>query len=189
MTNGVFSDFEVDQLGIKFEGETEYKSANCVGSCEEEMETKVIKKSCRGVPFKTKVKGTGAGKFKLSAHIPWDIYTEFYGMNLDTLIAGVKAYGQNSVHKGFGAVMHVKDEDGEEKYKAYPNCVIESGVTRKIENGAEEVAELEIEASVMPDEFGNGLYEALASELKDEEAKAQWMSAFTPELVQKIPTV
>lgn len=189
MTNGVFSDFEVDQLGIKFNKETEYQSANCVGSCEEEMESKVITKSCRGIPFKKIVRGTGAGKLKLSLHIPWAIYTEFYGMNLETLIEGVKAYGKNSVHEGFGTVMHVKDEDGEEKYKAYPNCVMETGVVRKIENGAEEVAELEIEASVMPDEFGNGLYEALASELKDEQVKAQWMSAFTPELVQKIPTV
>ena len=36
----------------------------------------------------------------------------------------------------------------------------------------------------MPDEFGNGLYEALVSELTDETAKTTWMTAFTPELVQ-----
>lgn len=184
MTNGVFSDFELDQLGIKFKSETDYQSVNCVGSCEEEMESKAITKSCRGIVFKKIVKGTGNGTLKITAHIPWKVYTSFYGMNLKTLTEGVKAYGKNSVHEGFGAVMHIKDEDGEEKYKAYPNCIMESGVARKIENGAEEVAELEIEASVMPDEFGNGMYEALASELKDEAVKNQWMTAFTPELVQ-----
>ena len=189
MTNGVFSDFELDQLGIKFKDSEEYKSVNCVGACEEEMESKVVTKSCRGIVVKKIVKGTGNGTLKITAHIPWDVYTELYGMNLDTLIKGVKAYGKNSVHGGFGAVMHVNDEDGAEKYKAYPNCVIEAGVVRKIENGAEEVAELEIEASVMPDEFGNGLYEALATELTDDDVKAKWMSEFTPELVQAVPTV
>lgn len=188
MTNGVFSDFELDQLGIKFKSTTEYKSVNCVGSCEEEMESKVITKSCRGIVVKKVVKGTGNGTLKITAHIPWEVYTKFYGMELDTLIEGVKAYGKNSVHESFGAVMHVNDEDGAEKYKAYPNCIMETGVVRKIENGAEEVAELEITASVMPDEYGNGLYEALASELKDEDVKAQWMSAFTPELVQAVET-
>ena len=188
MTNGVFSDFELDQLGIKFAKKSEYQSVNCVGSCEEEMESKVVTKSCRGVVFKKIVKGTGNGKFKLTAHIPWAVFTEFYGMDLDTLIKGVKAYGKNSVHANFGAVMHVNDEDGEEKYKAYPNCVMESFAARKIENGAETVAELEIEASVMPDEYGNGMYEALASELDNEDVKAKWMSEFTPELVQSAVT-
>ena len=184
MTNGVFSDFELDQLGIKFASGTGYLSVNCVGSCEEEMESKVITKSCRGIVVKKVVKGTGNGTLKITAHIPWAVYTKFYGMELDTLIEGVKAYGKNSVHEGFGAVMHVTDEDGAEKYKAYPNCIMETGVVRKIENGAEEVAELEITASVMPDEYGNGLYEALAEELTDESVKTTWMSAFEPTLVQ-----
>ena len=55
---------------------------------------------------------------------------------------------------------------------------------RKIENGAEEVAEVEMEVSVMPDEFGNGMYEAPANDLADETVKSTWMTAFTPELVQ-----
>lgn len=186
MTNGVFSDFELDQLGIKFAGEETYQSVNCVGAMEEEMESKVITKLCRGIVAKKVVKGTGNGTLKITAHIPWAVYTEFYGMSLDTLIKGVKAYGKNSVHKTFSMVGHVFDEDGEEKYKAYPKCVMETGVVRKIENGAEEVAQLEIEASCMPDEYGNGMYEALATDLDDETVKAQWMSAFTPELVQAV---
>lgn len=180
----VFSDFEVDQIGIKFEDKDSYETIECIGSCEEELESKVITKSCRGVVVKKIVKGTGNGTLKITAHIPWAIFTEFYGMSLKTLLEGVKAYGRNSKHKPFSLTAHVTDEDGLEKYKAYPNCVIESGVTRKIENGAEEVAELEIEASVLPDTYGNGLYEALAEELTDTTAKSTWMTAFTPELVQ-----
>ena len=184
MTNGVFSEYELREMGIKFKSATEYKTANCVGSCEEEMDAKVVSKSCRGVVIKKKVKGTGTGKLSLSMHMPWEIYTQAYGMDLDTLIDGVMAYGQNSVHEEFSVTQHVYDEDGVEKYKAYPNCVIETGVARKIENGAEEVAEIELEVSVMPDQYGNGVYEALASDLKEETLKAQWMTKFEPSMVQ-----
>lgn len=182
--NWTGSDFELDQLGLKFEGESAYESVNCVGSLEEEMTVKSVTKSCRGVVVKKRSKGTGEGTLKVTAHIPWAVFTKAYGMELDTLIEGVKAYGRNSIHKTFAAVAHVLDEDGNEKYKAYPNCVINTGVVRKIENGAEEVAEMELEIGVMPDEYGNGLYEAVAAELTDETVKNTWMTAFTPELVQ-----
>lgn len=181
----VFSDFEVDQLGFKFSGSEAYQSAECIGSYEEELTAKVITKKCRGVVRKKIVKGTGEGTLKISAHIPYDIYTEMYGMRLDSLIEGVKGYGQNSVHPNFSLVAHVKDEDGVEKYKAYPNCVIETGKTSKVENGAEEVAEIELEVSVSPDEHGQGMYEALADDV-DETVTSTWMTAFTPALVQKV---
>ena len=158
MTNGVFSEYEVREMGIKFKSAEAYQTANCVGSSEEEMEAKVVSKSCRGVVVKKTVKGTGTGKISLSLHIPYEIYTQAYGMSLETLMEGVKAYGQNSVHEGFAITQHVYDEDGVEMFKAYPNCIIESGKTAKTENGAEEVAEIELEISVMPDEFGNGVY-------------------------------
>ena len=184
MTNGVFSEYEVREMGIKFKSGTEYQTANCVGSSEEEMESKVISKSCRGVVVKKSVKGTGTGTLSLSLHMPYAIYTQAYGMDLDSLIDGVKAYGQNSVHEGFAITQHVFDEDGVEMFKAYPNCIIESGKTAKTENGAEEVAEIELEISLMPDEHGNGMYQALASELTEGTAKNSWMTAFTPEMVQ-----
>lgn len=185
MTNGVFSDFEVDQIGIKFVDEETYESANCVGSMEEEMESKTVTKSCRGVIIKERTRGTGRGTLKISWHIPWAIYTKFFGMEHDDLLEGVKAYGRNSVHKEFSLTAHVVDEDGEVKYKAYPKCTVaNAGPVRKIENGAEEVAEFETEISVTPDEHGYGMYEALDSELTDESVKGTWMTAFTPDLVQ-----
>jgi hypothetical protein len=116
--------------------------------------------------------------------MPYDIYVDIFGMELDTLIDGVKAYGRNSIHKTFSMTEHVYNEDDVEMFRAYPNCIIENGIATKIENGAEEVAEVELEASVMPDEFGNGVYEALASELADSNLKTTWMTAFEPSLVQ-----
>jgi hypothetical protein len=182
--NKVFSDFELDKWGVKVGDESAYTIIECIGSCEEEMDTRVITKKCRGVVKKKKVKPTGTGKFKITAHIPWAIYTKFFGMDVDGLIEGVKAYGSNSVHQEFSSTMHIVDEDGVEKLKAYPKCVVETGLARKIENGAEEVAEVELEVSVSPDEYGNGLYEVLASELEDVTVKNTWMSTFTPELVK-----
>ena len=182
--SNVFSEYELREMAIKVEGESAFASANCVGSCEEELDTKVVTKSCRGVVVKKKVKGAGTGKLTVSMHMPYDIYTNVYGMNLDTLIDGVHGYGTNSAHKEFAITQHVFDEDGVEKFKAYPHCVIETGVSRKIENGAEEVAEIELEVSLMPDEYGNCLYEALASELTDSTTKTKWMTGFEPTMVQ-----
>lgn len=184
MTNGVFSEYELREMGVKFKSGSEYMAANCVGSCEETLNAKVISKSCRGVVFKKTVKGDGTGTLSISMHMPYDVFTQAYGMKLDSLIEGVSAYGTNSVHEGFAITQHVFDEDGIEKYKAYPNCIIETGVSRKIENGAEEVAEIELEVSLMPDDYGNCMYEALASELSDTIAKNTWMTAFEPSMVQ-----
>jgi hypothetical protein len=182
----VFSEYELREMAVKFKSEESYVNADCVGSCEEEMETKVVSKSCRGVVVKETVKGTGKGTLKLSMHMPYEIFKKAYGMELNTLKEGVIAYGQNSRHEAFSITQHVFDEDGNEKFKAYPNAIIKTGIARKIENGAEEVAEVELEVSVMPDEDGNGMYEALASELKDEAVKTTWMNAFTPELVKVV---
>lgn len=177
------SEFEIDKLGVKFEGEEAYTVMECIGSLEEDMTVKTVTKKCRGVIKKKRSKGTGEGTLKLSAHIPYDIFTKAFGMNLDTLKEGVYAYGQNSIHKNFAVTGHTIDEDNNEKLKAYPNCTITTGVVRKIENGAEEVAELELEIGVMPDNHGNGLYEAPVEGLEKTVADT-WMSAFTPELVQ-----
>ena len=183
MTNEVYSKFELREMGIKVAGSEAYQTASCVGSAEEEMETKIVTKNCRGVVAKKTVRGTGNGKVSFSMHMPYAIYTEVFGMNLSTLIEGVKAYGSNSVHKNFAITEHVYDEDGVEMFRAYPNCIIENGIATKIENGAEEVAEIELEVSVQPDDYGNGVYEALATEL-DENKKTAWMTAFEPDMVQ-----
>jgi len=179
----VFSDYEVKEVGFKFKDKSECLTAECIGSCEEAMNTRVITKKCRGVVKKKKVKPDGTGSIKLSLHMPWDIYVALFGMENEAMVDGVKTYGIDSAHGEFCMTEHVFDEDDNEKFKAYPNCVVETGKATKTENGAEEVAEMELEVAVSPDEYGIGLYEALASELKDENVKAKWMSEFTPELV------
>ena len=184
MENGVFSDYEVRKLVFKF-AEGEAIEVPCVGSIEEELEVLTITKNCRGVPKKVRSRGKGTGTLKVSAHVPHELLTKLYAMGLDGLKDGVRAYGQSSLHPEFVLTADVFDEDDAEKLKAWPRCLVQSNLSRKTENGAEEVAEMELEMSIMPDDDGNGMYEALVSELTDSSAKTTWLTAFTPALVKE----
>lgn len=183
MTNGVFSEFEVEEQHIKMADEDSYSTMSCVGSSEEDLEVKIITKKCRGAIAKEKVKGTGNGTLTESLHVPRDIYNKMYNMNRSNLKKGVYAYGQNSSHPEFSITQRVLDEDGAEKFKAYPRCVLESGPKRPVENGQEEVPELELTIKLLPDDNGECMYEALKSEL-DEETAGKWLEHFDTSLVQ-----
>lgn len=177
-----YSEFTLDELGIKFKGEEKYEVAGAVGSAEETMNSKTISKKYKGIVAKERTKGDGTGELKVSLHMDYEKYIKAYGMKIEGLIEGVTAYGQNSTHPTFGLVMRIEDEDAREKFKAYPNCIVKSGRSGKIENGGEEVAEIELTVSVMPDEHGNGVYEALKEGLSQEVA-GKWMTDFAAELV------
>lgn len=185
MDDKVFSEYEVKETAVKFEGEQAYDRVGCVGSLEEEMNQKTITKKCEGIIVKQVTKGDGTGELKVNLHMRYEHFVKMYGMNFEGLKDGVHAYGKNSTHKRFSQVCKVLDEEDRIKYVAYPRCVVISGKARKIENGAEEVAEVELTIGVMPDDYGNGVYEALESEIKDEDLKTKWMTDFTPELVKE----
>ena len=104
-------------------------------------------------------------------------------MEDEDLKDGVYAYGQDSMHPVFSATEKVTNEDGDVKFKAYPNCTVKEGIVRKVENGGEDVAEIDMTLSVMPDEHGKGMYEALESKV-DETIKKTWLEDFTPEMVR-----
>lgn len=182
--NKVFSDYELLEIGFKFEDSETYETTECIGSGEDAADVKVVTKKCRGVVKKKKVKGTGTGVHKITLHCPWDVWVNMFGMKHDTLIDGVYAYGEKSRHKTFSMTQKIEDEDGNEKLKAYPNCIIETGKAVKIENGAEEVAQAELEVSYAPDDYGHGSYESIVSELTDETIAAKWMKEFEPSMVQ-----
>lgn len=177
----VFSEYELRKMAIRFDNESTAVEASCVGSCSEELDVRKVTKKCRGITVKTRVKGSGTGKLTISMHVPKDVYDGMFGMKLDGLIDGVRAYGQSSIHPEFCITQEVYDEDGNKKFKAYPRCIMESGVSRSIENGTEEVKEVDLDISIMPDEHGMGMYEVLDSELKEETVRTNWMSKFDPE--------
>ena len=180
-----YAEFDFTQLGIKFFEETEYAIIECLGSIEETLNNKRIEKKCGGVVQKTRVYGDGTGTATITGHLPYDVYCKAFAMNQDGFIDGVKAYGQSSVHPEFSLTCDVTNEDGIHKYKAYPRCKVTANLTRKIERGAEEVAELELEMDLYPDENGNCMYEAIEDNLTDDDAKKGWMKSFTPEMIEK----
>ena len=186
----VFSEYELRKMAIRFDNESTAVEASCVGSCSEELDVRKVTKKCRGITVKTRVKGSGTGKLTISMHVPKDVYGGMFGMKIDGLIDGVRAYGQSSTHPEFCITQEVYDEDGNKKFKAYPRCIMESGVSRSIENGTEEVKEVDLDISIMPDEHGMGMYEVLDSELKEETVRTNWMSKFDPEtMYSSIPKV
>lgn len=108
-----------------------------------------------------------------------------YGMLDESLAEGIYAYGEGSSHPEFSLTQKIMDEDDIPKLKAYPRCILESGPKISIENGAEEVAEVEITITLLPDDNGKCVYDAIVSEVSEEIA-GKWLKEFTPELMKKV---
>ncbi len=184
---GEFSEYNIIQFNLKFESDDNYTECLKTGNIEEEMEAKTVSKKYGNVVAKQRTKGTGNGTLKVTGHMNYQKYCDAFGMKDDSLKTGIMGYGKNSRHKEFSITTLVEDEDGDFKYKAYPRATITNNMSRKIENEGEEVAEIELEIAVMPDKYGFGMYEALASEL-DEDSAAAWMTEFDSDFAQA-PTV
>ena len=188
----VFSEYELREMAIKFNDEEEdtLVHADCVGTWEDEAETLVITKNCRGKVAKKRTTGTGSGTVTASAHWPAVLVAKMFDMIRDDLAKGVQGYGQDNRHKEFTCVCKVLDEDGNVMYLAYPKMVANTNAM-SIENGGEEVAEKEIELSYMPDENGYGVYRALEADLGEDASgiKTKWMTAWTPALMLATPGV
>ena len=182
----VFSEYEVKQLNCIFgTGENAVVGTiDCLGNLEEESEVRSMIKRCRGVTNKKRTWGTGSGTLKATMHVPWALYVKMMGMEDESLASGVYGYGRYSKHPEFTLTADVFDEDDVEKLKAWPKCTASTGPARKVENGAEEVAEIEAEIGFAPDEYGVGVYEALAADITDKAIVDAWLEAFTPELVR-----
>ena len=81
--NQSYSDYELKEATVKFEGENEIASSKvgCVGSLEETMDTRTVIKKCEGIVVKSVTKGTGSGSLKLSLHMMWPVYVKAFGMD------------------------------------------------------------------------------------------------------------
>ena len=70
-------------------------------------------------------------------------------------------------------------------FLGYPRVKVEEINTLSIENGAEEVAEVEMKLSYMPDDYNKGEYQALADELTGSVlTPSTWMTDFSSEAAQ-----
>ena len=181
----VYSYFEADQLAIKVAGENSYVRDDCVGSIEIERETKTVIKKCRGVTKKRKTKPTGNGTLTLKMHVKLDLYRKLHAMTNEGLQPGVFAFDNTNAMPEASVTVRVKDEDDNIMFLGYPRCKVEEINKLSIENGAEEVAELEMKLSYMPDDYNKGEYQALEAELTGNVLTADnWMTTFSSETAQ-----
>lgn len=173
-----FSEFEMKNASIKFANEESYTKLGCLGSIEESLDVIVVRKKCEGKVVKSRTRGAGSGELKISAHVAYPIYVKAFAMDDSNLKEGVYAFGTDKIYPEFTLVAEVLDEDGKAKMIAYPKCTISTGLANKIENGAEEVAELELTIAVATDENNKVKYEALVEDAS--ETTTNWLTKFDP---------
>lgn len=179
-----FAEFEIKDSSIKVEKEgAQFEKIGCVGSAEESFGTKTVTKKCEGKITKQRTFPDGSGELKLSLHMKWTAYIALFNLEREELKEGVYAYGAKA-HEVFAFVCKALDMDGNEKYKAYPNCTIKDGIARKVENGGEEVAEIELTVALAADKYGECMYEALKEE-SEEGIGEKWMKDWNHELIKK----
>lgn len=185
-TRREFSAFKIEEMMVRVEGASAAQSIGCVGTAEEALTVRTVKKVCGGVVVEKKTKQTGEGEVKITAHVNYDTFCDIFGMNRDDLKEGAKAFGSATLPKML-ATLKILDENDNPKLKAYPNCVVASGPTRKADPTVEEIPEFELTLSLSADEYKECMYEQTYDE-EDEEDRAfaeQWMSNFEHKLVEK----
>lgn len=179
-----FDEFKVTNASMQFlvDGAlTPGVPLGCTGKLELETEMKSVIKKCEGdevrhVDIPTQIKGTWTG------HMPVENLRKAWGLVTKGLKKGIFAYGTSS-RQGRGVLtFEVLDLDEEtHMLRAFTNMQFSDGLKWELENGGEEIAEIEQAFISMKDDNSLFFYEAMADEL-DEETKKQWLLSFSPEL-------
>ncbi|PFJ19026.1 phage tail protein [Bacillus cereus] len=181
-TIDVFDAVEIKNASVLFKGEQVTDPFGCVGKLDAETEVKSIQKLCGGVPQKKKTKPTKMN-IKISGHMKLKVIRDIFGIRNEGLIDGVYSYGIDSLGKDFAFVAEEFDTFEENtRLIAFPNCASATGFIKSVENGAEELAEVELEITALPDEFNEFYYEGI--ELPETIAK-EWMTKFDPAKLRK----
>lgn len=187
----VFDAVSVTNASVQFKNTTtnSYEagtSFGCIGSIE--GETEVVNKALKcGADTKKQI--TKASKMTLKvvlASVPIAVARNVFGLSNDGLKEGVYSYGSMSKGKDFIFTADVIDEFEEiTKLIAFPNASNTTGFKiQTIENGAEEVANIEFELTALPDSQGQIYYEAYEEQVTDASVKTKWHTQFTRELVE-----
>ncbi|WP_431030054.1 phage tail protein [Lysinibacillus sp. LZ02] len=195
MAEKIIEEFDATRItnfAIKFKGDEQASSFGCVGKIEGSSESVAIVKKCEAVEKKRKSK-VQKMVLTLSAHVKVATLRRIFGIKNNGLKPGVYRYGTDSIGEDFTLTATAIDEfEDEQKLIAFSNCANNTGFKITVENGVEEVAELELEYTALPDVSNGIYYEAYLAEL-DEVTKEQfvsdWHSNFTPELVKAIDEV
>lgn len=176
----IYSEFELEQQYIKVAGADSYINISCAGTCKVTKTVKKATKKCRGVVKKCKPKVT-AVDLEVSAHIPRNIYNDICGLNTEGLKKGIYATNRRNTFKEFSLTQDIRNEDDKSMLKAYPNCILSEAPEISIDNSSDEVAEVTLKISVMPDEYGTFEYEGLKDDMESE-VQSAWLTNFQSSL-------
>lgn len=111
-------------------------------------------------------------------HMPVGVLRDVFGLTDKGLVTGVYGYGKSSISGKGNLTFEVKDMYEENtKLIAFPNISWTGGMTINLENGLDEVAEVEVTFSALADENGFFYYETF------EKTVTGWTKEFTSELV------
>lgn len=185
-----FDATRVTNVGTKFSEDATSIAFGCLGSIEGETELLELVKKCEGVETKKKTTPQKMS-LTLNGHVKVPVLRDIFGLSNEGLKAGVYSYGADSLSKPFVLTADVLDEfETQTKLIAFSNCVAATGLKITVENGADEVAEVELEFTAMIDDNRKCYYEAIISELDEAEKESfveQWHTNFTPDMVLSAP--
>lgn len=179
-----FDPVSIKDTSLQFKDDS--SKIGCLGSIEGETEMREIVKRCEGVEVRKRSKPEKMN-LTLSAHVKVEVLRKVYGLSDDDLKPGIWKYTQDAKGEEFVLTANVIDEfEDVTKLIAFPNCVSETGLAISIENGADEVAEIELEFTVYPDDNKSFYYESFIDELDGDDAEEiqdEWHTDFDTELV------
>ncbi|QWH10354.1 phage tail protein [Bacillus mycoides] len=182
-TIDVFDAVEIKNASVLFKGDTVTSPFGCIGKLDAETEIKSIAKLCGGVPKKKKSKPTQV-KVKISGHMELKVARKIFGLKNEGLIDGVYSYGIESVGEDFSFVAEEYDTfEDNNRLIAFPNCSAATGFVKSIENGADELAEFEVEITALPDTYGEFYYEGINLPA---DVQTKWLTKFDPAELRKV---
>lgn len=188
-----FDAVSINNVGIQFKTGTTYEegtSFGCVGSLEGESDVTEKQLKCGNRVLKSITKVNFMTFNVTVANAPIAVVRSIFGLENEGLKTGVYSFGENSKGQDFIFTGDIVDEfEDVTKMIAFPNASNISGLKiQAIENGADEVANLEFEFRALPDADGKFYYEAVAGDVVDQAVKDQWHTAFTSTLVAEVET-
>lgn len=182
-----FDAVSVKNTSVQFhDDEGKSTRIGCVGSISGETEMRELVKRCEGVEVRKRTRPEKMN-LTLSGHVKVSVLRKVYGLSNDDLKDGIYKYSTNAKGQEFTLTADVIDEfEDVTKLIAFPNCISATGLQFTIENGADEVAEVELEFTVYPNESNDFYYEALIPEIEDDEVQEEWHTDFSYELVEEV---
>ncbi|MGR5901145.1 phage tail protein [Bacillus cereus] len=182
-TIDVFDAVEIKNASLLFKGESVTSPFGCIGKLDAETEIKSIAKLCGRVPKKKKAKPTQL-TVKISGHMELKAARKMFGLKNEGLIDGVYSYGVESVGEDFSFVAEEYDTfEDNNRLIAFPNCSAATGFVKSIENGADELAEFEVEITALPDTYGEFYYEGINLPA---DVQTKWLTKFDPTEMRKV---